>query len=217
MLCLQHMDTKSTGIGMVCLLSLSLLLGVALYPSLPPDMAVHWNYNGLIDGYASKVWGIVLLPFLLLGIYIAWITVPVIEPMQKNFNAFRNAFNGFMMVLAFFFFYCFILIFGFNLGWEINMAQALAPGLALVLAAVAVLLENSKRNYFVGMRTPWTLSSDKVWKRTNFLSAKLFYFCAVCVFAGVVYPDYLAAYIILPLIATIFITTLYSYIEFRRL
>ncbi len=211
------MDTKSTGIGMVCLLSLSLLLGVALYPSLPPDMAVHWNYSGLIDGYASKVWGIVLLPFLLLGIYIAWITVPVIEPMQKNFNAFRNAFNGFMMVLAFFFFYCFILIFGFNLGWEINMAQALAPGLALVFAGVAVLLENSKRNYFVGMRTPWTLSSDKVWKRTNFLSAKLFYFCAVCTFAGVVYPDYLAAYIILPLITTIFITTLYSYIEFRRL
>ncbi len=211
------MDTKSTGVGIVLLALLATILGIAVFPALPPDIASHWNGAGQIDGYLPKILGIFLYPIILSVVFGLWYVIPHLEPMHKNLNAFRHAYNGFWLVLAIFFFYLFALTIGANVSWEFDFRQAIAPALALVFASVAVLLEHSRRNYLVGIRTPWTLSSDKVWKRTNILGSKLFLMCAVWTFAGVVYPDYLMWYLVLPLVATVCITTVFSYIEFKRI
>lgn len=211
------MDTKSTGVGIALLALLATILGIAVFPALPPDIASHWNAAGEIDSYMPKLWGVLLYPFLLTALFGIWYAIPHLEPMHKNLNAFRHAYNGFWLVMAIFFFYLFALTIGANVGWEFDFRQAIAPALALVFASVAILLEHSRRNYLVGIRTPWTLSSDKVWKRTNVLGSKLFLMCAVWTFAGVVYPDYLLLYIVLPVFAAVIITTVFSYFEFKRI
>ena len=210
------MDTKSTGVSIILLAVLAAVLGIAVYPSLPADVASHWDVAGQVNGYLPKIWGIFLFPYLILFIFILWWLIPHLEPQRKNLEAFRESYNGFMLVLAIFFFYLFALVVGANVGWEFDFRQALAPALALVLAGAGVLLKSSKRNYLVGIRTPWTLASDTVWKRTHELGSHLFYFCAVWAFAGILFPDYFALFLLLPLMATIVIVIIYSYIEFRR-
>ena len=170
----------------------------------------------MVDGYLPKIWGIFLFPYLLLFVFVLWWGIPHLEPMKKNLEAFRDSYNGLWLVIAIFFFYLFALVVGANVGWEFDFRVALAPAVGLLLASVAVLLENSKRNYLIGIRTPWTLSSDKIWKRTHELGSHLFYFCAVWAFAGAVSPDYFVWLLLVPLLVTVLITTVYSYIEFRR-
>ncbi len=210
------MDTKSTGVSMVLIAVAATVLGVAVYPSLPAEVAAHWGTMGEVDGYLPKAWGIFMFPYIMLFTFLVWWVIPYVEPMKKNLEAFREAYNGFWLVIAVFLFYVYVLVIGTNVGWEFNFVQALAPGLALFLAGAGVLLAESKRNYFVGIRTPWTLSSDKVWKRTHLLGSKLFYLCAVWTFLGVVFPQYLMWLLFVPLTITVLITTGYSYIEFRR-
>ena len=210
------MDTKSTGVGLTCLTLLAFVLGIAVYPTLPPLMAFHWGTLGEVGGLIPTFWGVFLYPFFMCLMFVVWLGIPQIEPMQKNIQAFRTTYNGFWIVQTVFLFYLFMLTVGNNSGWLFNFNQALSPAIALLFAAAAVLLEHSRRNYFIGIRTPWTLSSDKIWKRTHLLGSKLFYFCAVWAFAGVVYPEYLLLYLSLPIFITVVITVSYSYIEFKR-
>jgi len=212
----MYMDTKSTGIGIILLTLLTIVLGVAAYPSLPSDMVCGWDSFGQASSYLPKFWGVFLFPLILAFVYLLWFSIPRLEPMKKNLEVFRHSYNGFWLVVAVFFFYIFTLVLGANAGWEFDFRQAIAPALALLLASIAALLEHSRRNFFVGIRTPWTLSSDKVWKRTHILGAKLFYLCAVSTFAGAVYPEFLLWYLLVPLAVTVLITVSYSYIEFRR-
>ena len=210
------MDTKSTGVSIFSLAALATILGFAVYPLVPAQIASHWDLAGQVNGYLPKEWGIFLFPYIILFIFIIWWAIPYLEPMKKNLEAFRESYNGFMLVIAIFFFYVYALVIGANVGWLFDFTQALAPALALVFAAAGVLLAHSKRNYLVGIRTPWTLSSDKVWDRTHVVASYLFYFCGVWAFAGFFFPEYLAWFLLFPLMATIVIVIVYSYIEFRR-
>ena len=210
------MDTKSTGVSIFILAVLATVLGVAVYPSLPAEIATHWDAAGQVNGFMPKAWGIFIFPYLILFLFIVWWAIPYLEPNKKNLEAFRESYNGFMLVMSIFFFYLFALVVGNSVGWVFDFTQALAPAIALVFAAAGVLLADSKRNYLVGIRTPWTLSSDKVWNRTHALASHLFYFCAVWAFAGAVFPADFVWFLLLPLITTIVIVIVYSYIEFRR-
>lgn len=201
----------------MCLLTfVALVLGIFVYPMLPDMIATHWNLAGVADGFMSKFWALFLMPFILFTVFLIWAVIPHLEPMKKNLAAFQEAYNGFFLVLSVFLFYIYMLTLGANLGGEFNFVQALAPAFTLLFLAVGVLMEHTKRNFFVGIRTPWTLSSDKVWKKTHQLAAPLFYFTAASTFVGLVYPDYFFAYMFFPLFGTIVITVLYSFVEYRH-
>lgn len=210
------MHTKITGASILSLAFFAAIIGLFTLPLLPAEVASHWNAAGQVDDYMPKLMGVFLMPCLLLVVFIVWKLIPRIEPMQKNFLTFRESYNGFFLVLAFFLFYVYDITIGTNLGWQFDFRVALAPAVALLLFAVAELMKHTKRNFLVGIRTPWTLSSDKVWKRTHELAAYLFYFCAISALAGAVYPDFLMVYILVPILGTVLITVLYSYIEFKR-
>lgn len=210
------MDTKSTGIGLVCLTLLATIFCLALYPGLSTVMATHGNAVGQVGGFAMKSCNVFLFPLVLGFLFLIWLLIPAIEPLKKNLRAFRSSYNGFWLVLSVFVFYTFTLTIGQNTGSEFNFIQAFAPAIALLFAAVAVLLGHTKRNYFIGVRTPWTLTSDRVWNRTNVLASHLFNFCAVWALAGVIYPEYFVLYTCVPLMLTVIVTVVYSYIEYKR-
>jgi uncharacterized membrane protein len=84
------------------------------------------------------------------------------------------------------------------------------------LAAIGAVMKNSQRNFFVGIRTPWTLASDAVWRKTHVLGSWLFYFCALCCLAGAFVPGLLFILIIFPLVIAVLTAVIYSYVEFRH-
>jgi uncharacterized membrane protein len=92
----------------------------------------------------------------------------------------------------------------------------LTPGLALLIASAGVVLLNSKRNWFIGIRTPWTLSSDTVWEKTHKLGAILFEISALVMLFGILLPDYLLPIIFVPIALSAVVTIFYSYVEFKK-
>ena len=96
------------------------------------------------------------------------------------------------------------------------MVQMLAPAFGVLFYCLGILLGNAKRNWFVGIRTPWTLSSDVVWDKTHKMGGKLFKAAGVVAFLGVLVPAYALLLVIVPVIAVAVYTFVYSYFEFVK-
>ena len=158
----------------VGIIILSFLIGVYFYPKMPDKIVSHWDIDGGVDGYMSKIWGLFLMPIISIGIFLFFLLLPKIDPLKKNIDKFRKYFDYFILTLILFLFYLFLLTIFWNVGWRFNMIQVLAPAFGILFFYVGVLMEKAKRNWFIGIRTPWTLSNDKVCEKTHDVGGKLF-------------------------------------------
>ncbi len=137
------------------------------YPQLPPQVAIHWGLRGQPDGYSSKLVAAVALPLMILGMRGLLSILPRIDPKGENYRKFAGTywliFNGvilFMGVLH-------LAVLGYALGAPVRMDRVMAVGVGVLLIVVGNYLTRVEPNWFVGIRTPWTLSSERVWRRTH--------------------------------------------------
>lgn len=211
------MNTKATHTGFLLLIALMIGAGIVAYPQLPDQVASHWNAAGNADGYSDKIWGVFLFPMFLASVYALYAAVPKIEPLKANLKAFRKPYNAFFLGLGVFITYLFGLAIAWNLGYHFNFGAAMLPACAALLWLIGSIMARAKRNWFVGIRTPWTLSSDKVWNATHKLGSQLFKVSAVLTLVGLFFGEYGFWFFIAPLVATAIITTAYSYFAYARL
>jgi uncharacterized membrane protein len=200
----------------IALVVLSFLLGLYLYPKLPERMASHWNAWGEVDGYMSRTWGVFLMPIILAGIALIFLGIPRLDPLKTNIEKFRSHYEGFMIV--FFLFMISIQVQGllWNMGIRISPNLVLPIGIGLLFYYVGILMGHAKRNWFIGIRTPWTLSSDAIWDRTHKLAGTLFKICGAVAFMGIFFRDYAVWFILVPALAVTLWTVIYSYVVFRK-
>ena len=206
---------KSEQIMLITII-LSFLLSIYFYPKLPESIASHWNMFGEADGYTSRIWGVLLMPIILVITLVLFILIPKIDPLRANIEKFRKYYDEFMVVVALFFLYTHLLILLWNIGIQFNMVQLLAPAFAVLLYYSAVATENAKRNWFIGIQTPWTLSSEKVWNKTHKLGGKLLKLAALISLLGVFIPSYAALLILIPIIIITVYVIFYSYVEYQK-
>lgn len=207
---------KKTAVIVGILIILSFIAGLYLYPRMPDQMASHWNAQGEVDGYMPKFWGLFLLPMILVVVVSLFVILPKIDPLKKNVEKFRPYFDGFILVMSLFLLYIYALTIAWNLDYKFNMTTMILPAMALLFYYSGVLLENAKRNWFIGIKTPWTLSSDIVWKKTHKLGAKLFKISAIVILSGLLLPDY-GFFFLIPVIIAALYPIAYSYFEFKKL
>lgn len=194
----------------------SFVLGYVIYPLLPQLMASHWNMQGQIDGYMPRFWGVFLMPLISLAMLGLFYFLPKIDPLKKNVAGFRTYFDSFILVIILFLFYIYFLTLEWNLGNRFNLIKLMAPAMAVLFYYAGVLIAHAKRNWFIGIRTPWTLSSDKVWDRTHFVGGKLFKICAVFCALGFFIPKIAIWLILVPVLLSTVYLFLYSYQEFKK-
>ena len=108
----------------------------------------------------------------------------------KHVQKFKSYYSGFIVVLIGFLFYIYFLTILANLGYGFNMGMILNPALSVLFFYIGFLLSHTKRNWFIGIRTPWTLENDKIWEKTHKLGAKLFKISSLLILVGIVFPDY---------------------------
>ncbi len=202
---------------MVVILLACVATGAFVYPTLPATVALHWGAGGQVNGTMSKLWGVALLPLIMLACIVLWAVLPQLDPVAPNFTLFRYVYDFIFFLLVAFFAYVYALTLLTNLGVHFNMTTALLPALAALVAILGALLPSLKRNWFIGIRTPWTLSSDRVWDKTHRLGRVLFEVSAVCILAAACTPPPLALWLaLLPLLAATLICVVYSYVVFRE-
>lgn len=198
------------------IISLCFVSGLFSYYLMPDQMASHWNIEGQVDGYVSRNFGIFFLPSFLLILALILLFVPQIDPLKKNIDKFKDDYEMFIVWFAVFFFYVYVLTLFWNMGISFNMNTALMPALGFLFFYVGVLIKKAKRNYFIGIRTPWTLASDKVWDKTHKLGSKLFKLTGLLVVVSALFPQYSFLFVFIPIIFVSLFLVAYSYYEFKK-
>lgn len=201
----------------LAIIFLSFLIGFYFYPRFPEKVASHWNSRGEVDGYVSKFWGLFLMPILTLILFFLFLIIPEIDPLKRNVEKFRKYFDYFILILVLFLFYLYILTLLWNLGKKFNIIQVLVPAFSGLFFYCGVLVEKAKRNWFIGIRTPWTLSNDKVWDETHRIGGKLFKIIGLISLLGLFLPRYFFFIMLLPLIFLVFFLFFFSYFKFKKL
>ncbi len=212
------MSTRTTIIIASILIVLATLVGIALWPRLPDPMASHWDTNDQVNGYMSKFWGVFLMPLMTAGLVLFFLAIPKIDPLRANIAAFRDVFNLFIVLFTGFMVYIYILTLLWNLGYTgFNMSEAMLPALGVLFFFTGYLMRKAKRNFFIGIRTPWTLSSDRVWDETHRVGSVLFMIAGVLAFLGSFIGGVTAVWFILvPTMASALVTLVYSYVLYQR-
>ena len=195
---------------------LSFLIAVYYYPQMPARMASHWNARGEVDGYLSRFWGLFLIPITLVGLALLFMAIPRIDPLRENIEKFRRYYDGFVIFFMVFMMFVYLQVVMWNLGVKISPNAFLPIAVGVMFIGIGVLCENTKRNWFVGIRTPWTLSSDRVWDKTHKLGGRLFKIAGVIAIVGIFFQRYVVFFILIPALLVAVYTVVYSYFEYRK-
>jgi len=210
------MTTKTAVILIFILAVLMFGVGLYSYPRLGQQVVTHWGALGEPNGYGSRFTGAFLLPLMTFGLGLLMLGIPEIDPLKKNIKLFCKDYNGFIVVFMVFFLYLHLVTVLINLGVQLNMNRMLVPGMGVFLYYAGVLIGKARRNFFIGIRTPWTLSSDAVWEKTHRLGGVLFKAVGIITVMGFFYPNYAILLLLVPLMMVTVFVIVYSYLEFRR-
>jgi uncharacterized membrane protein len=197
-------------------LILTIAMTVVTYPHMPDPVPSHWNAAGTVDGELPKFWGLVLVPSLMTGFTALFAVLPRIDPLRKNYRKFQDYYEGFILVFAAFLFFIQLQIILWGLGTHVSPNLTMPVMIGILFIYIGFLVEHAEPNWFVGIRTPWTLSSETVWKKTHRQGGTLFKLAGVVSMVGVLGGIYTWLFIIVPALAVAAYTVVYSYMEFEK-
>jgi immunity protein, SdpI family len=144
------------------------LLSFAVYAQLPLRMAVHWDVNGNPNGYSGRLMGAFLLPVMTLAIWGFLRGLPYIDPRRANYAKFQGTYDLMIDLFVTLMALVHVAVVGRALGWPVPDVTRTAP---ILVGAVTLILGNvlprARSNWWFGIRTPWTLTSDTVWTKTH--------------------------------------------------
>lgn len=160
---------------------LPILYLMAVYGSLPATIPVHFDASGTPDDYGDKSVLWVMLLGIQLLVYLIMKIAPKIDP-KKNFKKFESSFQKLRLILQLFIaLVCIVLIKSAEGSLE-NTAYGITFSIALLIIMLGNHLQNIKPNYFLGIRTPWTLENEQVWTLTHRITGRLWFFGGIITF-----------------------------------
>ena len=202
--------------AIVLVLFLTAVITLIAYPVLPDVVASHWNAAGELNGTMPKFWGLALIPVLMYGFCALFVVLPRIDPLRNNYQKFQDYYEGFVLVFAAFFFFIQLQIILWGLGIHVSPNLTMPVMIGGLFVYIGFLMEHAEPNWFVGIRTPWTLSSDSVWRKTHQRAGILFKLAGALSMIGAFAGIYASLFILIPAIAVALYTVVYSYIEFNK-
>ncbi len=204
-------------LGMLALVLLAFLVTLWFYPRLPDPMATHWNARGEVDGYSSRFWGAFLLPLLLLGLAVLFYLIPRIDPLRENYPRFRTYYEAFILIFMLYMIAVHLWVLLWNMGVHLGVNLFVPLGMGLLFVFIGFLLERVEPNWFVGIRTPWTLSSERVWRQTHRVGGQVFKVMGVVVMVSAFLPSVYTVWVILAVVlAGALGLVIYSYVLYER-
>ncbi|MGM0807132.1 MAG: SdpI family protein [Bacillota bacterium] len=199
------------------LIALSVLIGVFAYPYLPDQMPMHWNIHGEVDGYWDKQYAAFFPPLLMIVLMALFIFMPRIDPKKENYKKFSSSYTIFITIMNVFFLLLQSMTISYGLGVNIDISLVVNLGIGLLFIVLGNYLPRIKHNYFIGVRTPWTLANEKTWRKTHQLSGKLFVMAGILLVAISFLPGiYKFTGMLVVVLSTVLIATIASYVFFNR-
>lgn len=201
----------------IVLIGLTIAAWVIAYPSLPTQIPIHWEMNGEANGYSSKLMAMLTQVGIMVLIYALFIAVPLIDPKKENYKYFTKAYVFIHYFLLILFFIMNILTLLVALDFNIPMGSLGTFVLGSILIILGNFLQTVRTNYFIGIRTPWTLSSEIVWKRTHRFAGKMMFIAGIIIIlSSFLPPAWIEVIIPISIIAAAGLPLIYSYRLYQR-
>jgi uncharacterized membrane protein len=143
-----------------------------LYPHLPARVATHWDLHGQPNGYSAKSSLFLFGPGLLVFVMLLTALLPWLSPKHFEVDTFRSTYRRIMIYLFVMIAYLDAVMLWLASGHAIDAGRAIVGGVCLFLALIGNLLGKVRRNFYIGVRTPWTIANERVWNSTHRFAAK---------------------------------------------
>ncbi|WP_397362017.1 SdpI family protein [Olleya sp. R77988] len=189
-----------------------------IWNGLPETVPTHWNASGEIDGYSSKSM-LILIPILLpLLVYVILTLAPKIDPKKKIDNKGKK-YSNIKLLLTLFMSALSLFILYSSKSQTVTNPNIIFLLIGLLFTILGNFMKTFKPNYFIGIRTPWTLENETVWKKTHELGGKIWFvggLLIVCL-SLILSKQTNATVFILTTTIMALVPIIYSYLEFKKL
>ena len=202
--------------GVLAILAAGVFTAV-VYSWLPEQIPTHWNLSGEADDWSSRFVGAIALPLEGLGLWALLQWLPRIDPLRSNYEKFRGTYDVAVNTILVFIAGAHVFVLGVALGWPLSMARALPIGIGAMCILLGNVLPRARRNWWFGVRTPWTLSNDRVWERTHRVAGYLFVALGIALLITAAIPVSLPTGAVIASLAVVAgILLVYSYVAWRQ-
>ena len=201
----------------IVLIILAFVVGLLSYSSLPETIPSHWNAQGEIDAWSSRNFGVFFLPSITLGIYLLITLIPLIDPLKKNYSKFAIPYFWFRTLFILFFVLLYFYTLWAALETKLNINFFIIPAFSILFILIGIFLPKIRKNYFVGIKTPWTIHSEEVWDKTHQFGGKCFIVGGILAIFSLLFPQYFLSIFIAVILLTALTPIIYSYFIFRKI
>ena len=191
---------------------------LAVFSRLPDPMAVHWDLDGIPNGWMPRAVGAFITPMIMIVAWFGLRVAPLLDPRRANYEKFTAAYDLTVFTLLALVFVMHLVVLAIALGYHVPVNR-LAPALiGVVFLVIGNVMPRARSNFMFGIRTPWTLSNERVWARTHRLAGYTMTAAGIVMIlsAALLSPDLLGAVVVTAVVTALVAPAVYSYLTFRR-
>ena len=202
---------------LIFLMILSILGTMFVYTSLPEEIPGHFNFRGEVTRYDNKI-SVFFTALLPLAIYVLMLFLPKIDPKRDSYEKHKKAYDMTKLIIVLFLVVLHWTIISYSLGFNLNIGHFVRIAIGIMFIVIGNFMAQVRQNYFFGIKTPWTLANESVWKKTHRVGGFSFLIGGIIIIVSSFFNGIIS---LVSLIVAIFIAAIYpivySYIEYKKI
>lgn len=194
----------------------SFVTTIFYYPILPMQIPMHWNIHGTIDSYMQKNVGAFLLPILMLLMLVTFQLIPSFDPNKKKYQLFEHEWNIIQTGFLLFFLSVQYIVLYAAMHPKTNIMPYMFGGLGILFVLLGNYMSKIRQNYFIGVKTPWSLADEDNWNKTHRFASWCFVGAGLLTLTEAIVLWLPAFIIFIGIIIASFLPILYSFLLYQK-
>jgi len=201
----------------IALMILMVAGGILAYGHLPPVIPTHWGLDGQPNGWSSRMVAVGFPPALTLALWALLLVLPQIDPGRRNYAVFIGFYRALRLALVLLMAVLYATALLSGVGYRVSIPAVTTIAVSGLMIFLGNFMGRLRHNYFVGIRTPWTLADQEVWRQTHRVGGRLFVIGGFLPLAGLFFsPAAALALLLVGVLGAVLLSVAYSYLVYRR-
>lgn len=194
------------------------VFAAAVFPRLPAEVPTHFGMSGEPDDWMPRWPGAFMAPAVALGLWLLLLALRRIDPRRSHYERFDQTYWAILNLITLFLATTQALSLGLALGWPVDAGRVMYTLLGVLFLVLGNIMPRLKSNWWIGIRTPWTLESERVWTATHRLGGWSFVLGGlVMILAALFLPAQARGWVAVPaIVLAAGVPLVYSFVAWRR-
>ncbi|MBI5654849.1 SdpI family protein [Candidatus Uhrbacteria bacterium] len=202
----------------ICIVAAMFVVGLVLYPYLPEMVPTHWGIEGEPNAWGPKIWGAWIIPLMSLAFLILFPLLPKLDPKRENYEHFKKSWGTIQTALVGIlgYMYAVTMYVTFYPQYNSYVGKAVTFGIGVLFVILGNVMGKVRQNYFVGLKTPWTLNDPEVWQKSQRFSGWMFVLAGLAFIIESIVWIAIVPVFIMTISLTVVAPIVYSYLLSRK-